>query len=110
MVRKRHYTTLPHILPNTKNLSKSARALDTRFINPHFGANVVKAIISREVTKLRGRFRGIGGSAGDVGGMVVFDNVEFDEGGCGPAIDRQVGVAVGVVVGCEVYDSVSMSI
>lgn len=38
---------------------------------------------------------------GWVVGSKVFHDVVFDEGGLGPAIDGEVGVAVGVVIGGE---------
>ena len=46
--------------------------------------------------------------AGIVGGVVGcegFDDVEFDEGVLGEAVEREVGVSCGVVVGGVVYDS-----
>jgi predicted MFS family arabinose efflux permease len=46
--------------------------------------------------------------AGIVGGVVGckrFDDVEFDEGVLGEAVEREVGISCGVVVGGVVYDS-----
>jgi hypothetical protein len=83
--------TLPPIRFDVRTdqyLRECRGALDRGRIDALRGVNVVGAVVRCDLAF-------VGGAAGGVVGDVGLDNVVFDEGVGGPAVDGEVGVAVG---------------
>jgi hypothetical protein len=90
MISRVHRPADPLLLSHRPVLREGLRAVDAGRIGACRGVDVVGAAVGGD-----GALEGAPG--GGVVGAEVLDDVVFDEGGAGPAVDGEVGVAGGGV-------------
>lgn len=99
MIRSRNSPTRPLARADGPILLKGRRTLNRRLVRACGFEDGVGSTVGGDAA-----FGG--GAAGGVVGAVIFDDVVFDEGACGPAVDGEVAVSVGAVGAREVDGSI----